>query len=152
MSILAKDITDCSECPLNGHDCTGYKCYGGALIEPPCCSWNGDEEIYKGMHDNAQYCEPSESDKEYFRRKEQEDKEQKEREHKADLENQIRRYSKYGNAKIKDGGGLTELWYCPHCHNWTTDAGWSYKRGDVYVFDCRICHTTLAHSYELDRF
>lgn len=52
---------------------------GGVPIEPPCCSWNGEEEVYEGMYDNNY--EYSEQElkwiKEECREKEIEKKEQK---------------------------------------------------------------------------
>lgn len=38
--VLAKYITDCSECPLYENDCPGgwVGGPGGVPIEPPCCS------------------------------------------------------------------------------------------------------------------
>ena len=57
--IKAKDISDCSECPLYQNDCVGGWTSGGGIpIEPPCCSWNDDQEIYEGMYDvNYEYSE-----------------------------------------------------------------------------------------------
>lgn len=48
----ASEIEDCTGCPLYGADCKGgwTSGAGGTPIEPPCCSWNGDEEIYEGMY------------------------------------------------------------------------------------------------------
>ena len=43
---LAIDITDCSECPLE-NECSGKTIF----TEPPCASWNDDDEIYSGMFD-----------------------------------------------------------------------------------------------------
>lgn len=36
------------------NDCVGgWTSGGGGIpIESPCCSWNGEEEIYEGMYDN----------------------------------------------------------------------------------------------------
>ena len=50
---LAKDITNCTDCPLYNQDCIGgwTSGSGGTLIEPPCSSWNENDEIYKGMYD-----------------------------------------------------------------------------------------------------
>lgn len=49
----ASDIHSCQECPLYGNDCNGgWKSSGADTpIEPPCCCWSGDEEIYEGMYD-----------------------------------------------------------------------------------------------------
>lgn len=51
--IYARDIDDCSVCPLYEKDCPGgwTSSPSGNPIEPPCTSWNGDEEIYEGMYD-----------------------------------------------------------------------------------------------------
>lgn len=50
MKKLAKDITDCSECPLNGNDCVPTNWDGR---EAPCNSWNGDEVIEPYMYSVA---------------------------------------------------------------------------------------------------
>ena len=49
----ASDITECEECPLFGNDCTGgwTSSPSGTPIEPPCCSWNDDTEVYVGMYE-----------------------------------------------------------------------------------------------------
>lgn len=41
------EIDDCSICPLPGEGlCPGSMvCYGGEPIEPPCTSWDGDEDV-----------------------------------------------------------------------------------------------------------
>ena len=45
---IAREIEDCDGCPLYGNDCPGGWTGGpNGPIEPPCCSWNGDEEISK---------------------------------------------------------------------------------------------------------
>ena len=37
-------------------DCPGGWTGGpNGPIEPPCCSWNGDEEIYEGMYQERDY-------------------------------------------------------------------------------------------------
>lgn len=48
--VLAKDIDDCSNCPLYESECHGLTSNGaGNPIEPPCTSWNDDDEIWGGM-------------------------------------------------------------------------------------------------------
>lgn len=49
--VLAKDIDDCSNCPLYESECPGGWTSNGAgnPIEPPCTSWNDDDEIWDGM-------------------------------------------------------------------------------------------------------
>lgn len=41
------EIDDCSICPLPGEGLCpgGMVCYGGEPIEPPCTSWDGDEDV-----------------------------------------------------------------------------------------------------------
>ena len=41
------EIDDCSICPLPGEGLCpgGMACYGGEPIEPPCTSWDGDEDV-----------------------------------------------------------------------------------------------------------
>ncbi len=48
--VLAKDIDDCSNCPLYESECHGLTSNGaGNPIEPPCTFWNDDDEIWDGM-------------------------------------------------------------------------------------------------------
>lgn len=53
----ASEIEDCEDCPLYQSDCPGgwVGGPGGTPIEPPCCSWDGDEEIYEGMYAEIDY-------------------------------------------------------------------------------------------------
>ena len=53
--ILAKDIHGCEDCPLYESECLGgwTSGAGGEPIEPPCCNWNDDDEIYDGMIEAA---------------------------------------------------------------------------------------------------
>lgn len=46
-SVKLSEIDDCSICPLPGEDLCpgGMVCYGGEPIEPPCTSWDGDEDV-----------------------------------------------------------------------------------------------------------
>lgn len=46
-SVKLSEIDDCSICPLTGEGlCPGdIVCYGGEPIEPPCTSWDGDEDV-----------------------------------------------------------------------------------------------------------
>ena len=48
----AKNIHECSECPLYGYDCKGgWTSDGrGNPIEPPCVNWDDEDEIYEGMY------------------------------------------------------------------------------------------------------
>ena len=51
--MLAKEIKECKDCPLYQYSCFGNwrSGGGGTPIEPPCCSWEDDDEIYTGMYD-----------------------------------------------------------------------------------------------------
>ena len=53
MTKKASDITGCEDCPLLGNDCVGgwTSSPSGTPIEPPCCSWNDDTEVYAGMYE-----------------------------------------------------------------------------------------------------
>ena len=46
------DIEDCAGCPLSD-ECRGMTCYGGDPIEPPCTSWDPEEEI-EDFYDDVQ--------------------------------------------------------------------------------------------------
>ena len=149
--VHASDITECEECPLYGHDCCGgWSSSGtGAPIEPPCTSWNGDEEIYEGMYDHDyrdyEYTEVSYKEKQV--------REQKawEKQRKEYLERRIAEYSNYGNVKIKPVR-LLDKWYCPRCRNWFYPNGCASPcrdRDGIETSICPICSTKLAYSYEL---
>lgn len=51
--IKAKDINGCDDCPLKDNDCPGgwTSGAGGTPIEPPCCIWDDDTEVYEGMYE-----------------------------------------------------------------------------------------------------
>ena len=82
---IASEIEDCDDCPLYKMDCPGGWTGGpNGPIEPPCCSWNGDEEIYEGMYRERDYS-PEELkwlQEEY----EQKKAEKREAEHRARIE------------------------------------------------------------------
>lgn len=149
--IHASDITDCTECPLYDHDCCGgWSSSGcGTPIEPPCCSWSGNEEIYEGMYDrdyrDYEYAEVS------YKEKQAREQEAREKSRKEDIERRIRNYSDYDNVKVKHEGRAYERWFCPRCHNWFQNAWWECTMVDGVTFTrCKICYAKLAHSYELD--
>jgi hypothetical protein len=152
--ILAKEIEDCSACPLYGYDCVGgYTTNGcGTPIEPPCCSWNGDEEIIRGMYENNPY-EPSKAElqreREYLERKQLEKEEEAKKNRKEELVRKVNELSKFGNAKTRKGFGLGDEWYCPHCNRWFKSSleSWYGGIGKTY---CNRCGNTLAHAPELD--
>lgn len=136
------------------HDCVGgwTSGGGGTPIEPPCTSWNDDDEIYEGMYEYDTY-EPSEQElkweQEYIERKEKEQKAKREAEDKQEAKELISRISRYGNAQIKEGGELCYNWYCPHCNRWFHAWHESCHDGIVET-DCNYCGEPLAHSSLLD--
>lgn len=148
--IHASDITECEECPLCGHDCPGgWSSSGsGTPIEPPCCSWNGDEEIYEGMYDcdyrDYEYAETS------YKEKQAREREEQEKRRKEDLRRRLDNYDDYVEAKVKYDGEPYEKWYCPHCHNWRYVGWWSMTMSDgIALTRCNICGTKLKYAYEL---
>ena len=83
---IASEIEDCDDCPLYGNDCPGGWTGGPNVpIEPPCCLWNGDEEISEGMYSNITYL-PQEL---IWRQEAHEQKEAEKRaaKHKEEIEN-----------------------------------------------------------------
>lgn len=154
--IYARDIDDCSVCPLYEKDCSGgwTSGGGGTPIEPPCCSWSGDEEIYEGMYDRYSDWELQDIKQRTAEliRREQEAREKQQKDRKEYLQMRIAEYSNYGNVKIKTIR-LLDKWYCPRCHNWFYPNGCAspYRdRDGIETSICPICNTKLAHSYELD--
>ena len=152
---MAKDIDDCESCPLYKHDCIGgWTSNGnGTPIEPPCCSWNENDEIYEGMYSNDIY-EPSEQElkweREYIEQKEEEQRKQRELQNIEDTRKRVNSISRYGNARVKQGGELCYDWYCPRCHRWFH--AWSEScYGGVVETNCNHCGETLAHSWLLDK-
>ena len=148
---LAKDIDDCSNCPLYKNDCSGgWTSGGGGIpIEPPCTSWNENDKIYEGMYDY----EPSEGDlnwiSENIAKKEQEQKEKKELEYKESIKRLVNNISRYGNAKVKQGGELCYNWYCPHCNRWF-HAWYESCHDGIVETSCNHCGEALVHSGWLD--
>lgn len=53
--VYARDIHSSKECPIHKKDCQGTKSTpSGVLIDPPCCYWDDDDEIYEGMYENEE--------------------------------------------------------------------------------------------------
>lgn len=152
--VLAKDVQDCESCPLYKHDCIGgWTSDGnGNPVEPPCTSWNDDDEVYEGMYADSVY-EPSEQELKWEReeaeRTEQERKKKRKVEEREDARKLVSLVSKYGNAKIRQTGELCDDWYCPHCRRWFHAWHESCHSGIVET-SCNYCGEPLAHSYLLD--
>lgn len=147
--VLASQINDCSECPLYNEDCPGgtMSSPGGTPIDPPCTSWNGDEEIYAGMYEREIDYSPQslQWEKEAAAKK----KEAKRKEaRKRDVE-KAREYvlsvSKYGNAKKRGDSIETEQWYCPECRRWFRPGSLSYSNGFEET-GCSRCGCLLVYS------
>jgi hypothetical protein len=148
--IFAKAINDCENCPLYKHDCIGgYTSNGnGTPIEPPCCSWNENDEIFEGMYENNTY-EPLEKEL-VWEREEQTKRERNQREKriikdKEDTLRQIKSISKYGNAKIRNSGELCWEWFCPRCNRWF-HAWYESIHSGITETSCNHCGQTLAYS------
>lgn len=152
--VLAKDIDGCESCPLYKHDCIGgWTSDGnGNPIEPPCTSWNDEDEIYEGMYENYAY-EPSEQElkweREELARKEKEQKQKRRIENEEEARRKLEESTRYGNAKIREGNELCYKWYCPHCHRWFNAWHESCHDGIVET-SCNYCGERLAHSFLLD--
>ena len=130
-------------------DCTGgWASGGGVPIEPPCCSWNVEEEIYEGMYDNNY--EYSEQELKWIEEergeKEIEEKKQKEKER---LRRIVYSMSKYGSSDIKYNGSICNDWFCHHCNRWVPSGheSWSGGIGETW---CPRCGNTLIHCGNLD--
>lgn len=82
------EIDDCSICPLKDEGlCSGgWVCYGGEPIEPPCASWDSDEEV----EDYIESMHASISEKEEYEDRLREEREKKRR--KNEIAKRKRRY------------------------------------------------------------
>lgn len=150
----AKDITECESCPLYGNDCMGgWTSGGGGIpIEPPCCSWNGDDEIYAEMYSLSER-EPTEEeiqrDKEIRERKEKERIAAKEKLDYEEVKKIVYSKNKHGSSPIKDIPYGESAWWCYHCNKWVTPywENWTGGIGEAY---CPHCLDTLVHSSILE--
>lgn len=135
------------------NDCTGgwTSGGGGVPIEPPCCSWNDEEEIYEGMYDDDY--EYSEQELKWIeeerREKEIEEKKQKERGEKERLRRIVYSKSKYGSSDIKYDGSICHDWFCHHCNRWVSPGHESWNGGIGETW-CPRCGNTLVHCGDLD--
>lgn len=152
--VKAKDITDCDNCPLYNNDCLGgWTSGGGGIpIEPPCCSWNDEDEIYEGMYD----CEMDYSEQELKwieeerKRKEEESEEKKKKEYIERLQRIVYSKSKYGSTKTSYNGSICYSWFCPNCNRWVCP-GWESWHDGIGEISCTRCGDTLVYCSELDK-
>lgn len=152
----AKEIIECENCPLYCNDCIGgWTSNGsGTPIEPPCCSWNDDDEIYEEMYSLMPERDYSEQELKWF--EEEQNRKEAERikaREKADYEEAKRIvYSKtqYGSSPIKDTPSICSAWWCYHCNKWISPGSetWSGGIGETY---CPKCLTKLVHSHILEK-
>ena len=152
--VKAEDIEECDSCPLFGNDCPGgwTSGGGGVPIEPPCASWNGDEEIYEGMY--SQRRDYSEQELRWWRidqkQKEREEAENKRKKEIEDAKKAVFSISKYGNAKTRYSEWNDGFeWWCVECHRWVHPWSLSMFNG-IASTHCPRCGAGLAHSYLLE--
>lgn len=150
---IANEIEDCEDCPLFGNDCPGGWTGGSnGPIEPPCCSWNGDEKIYEGMYREFEYS-PQELKwaQEEYERKEAEEQAAK---HKARIEHLRMAVAgiiggQYRHIEVRDAGELRDAWKCPYCHNWSR-VGWPFYRDGIAEAWCSKCGRKMVYCRELE--
>ena len=150
---IAREIEDCDGCPLYKEDCPGGWTGGpNGPIEPPCCSWNGDEEIYEGMYQERDYS-PRELKwlQEEYDRKEAE---KRETEHRARIEHLKEMVfgitgKGYRHIETRDGGELCDDWRCPRCNGWSRGR-YPYSHGGVVESWCSRCGEKLVYCRELE--
>lgn len=150
----ASEIEDCSDCPLYQTDCPGgWKSDGaGNPIEPPCTSWNGDEEIYEGMYDYN----PSEDDIAYWSElSSQREAERKKQAHLEEID-QYRRTvrfltgGEYKHIEFRRNGTIVDDWLCPYCHRWT-HPGWESHHNGILESWCGRCNRRMVFCSELEK-
>ena len=122
---------------------------GGVPIEPPCCSWNDEEEIYEGMYDYDYSEQELKWIEEEHKKRDIGEKQRKEKEEKERLRRIVYSKSKYGSSDIKYNGSICYDWFCHHCNRWVQPGheSWSGGIGENW---CPRCGNTLVHCGDLD--
>lgn len=151
--VLAKNITDCSECPLYKNDCLGgwVGGPGGVPIEPPCCSWDDDTEVYEGMY----YYELSEEEirwaEDYWKQKEAEKKEREHKQYIEELKHKVRNLTgnEYRHVERRYNGSIVYDWLCPYCRTWRRPDSESMYGGIVEAW-CSRCNRRMVYCSELE--
>lgn len=151
----ASEIEDCAGCPLYGTDCKGgwTSGAGGTPIEPPCCSWNGDEDIYEGMYSEMDYS-PQELKwmQEEFERREAKKREADHRAEVERLENLVWRLTggRYRHIEFRYRGEICYDWLCPYCHTWRSVSSESHHGGISEAW-CSRCGRRMVYCQELEK-
>lgn len=150
---IASEIEDCDDCPLYKKDCPGGWTGGpNGPIEPPCCSWNGDEKIYEGMYSNTTHS-PKELQwmQEESKRKEAERKMAEKQARREILRERIRQMTKgeYRHIEFRYRGEICYDWLCPYCHTWRHVDTESYHDGVSEAW-CSRCGRRMVYCQELE--
>lgn len=151
----ASEIEDCEDCPLYQSDCPGgwVGGPGGTPIEPPCCSWDGDEEIYEGMYAEIDYSpQKLKWMQEDFERREAEKKKADKR---AEVERLKERVWKltggpYRHIEMRYRGEICNDWLCPYCRTWRhiESESWHMGIGEAW---CSKCGRRMVYCAELEK-
>ena len=150
----ASDITECEDCPLFGNDCVGgwISSPSGTPIEPPCCSWNDDTEVYTGMY---KYKELSLQEikwaQEEYNKRENKIKEEK---HKIEIErlkNKVRKLTgnEYKHIEFRRGSSICKDWLCPYCHT-RQKVGSEWWHDGIGEAWCSTCNHIMVYCGELE--
>lgn len=151
----ASEIEECEDCPLYKKDCPGgWTSDGtGQPVEPPCTSWNDDDEIYEGMYTDY---EPSEAEirgwREIEARREEQRKEEQHRKEIDLLRQKVRSLTggEYKHIEFRRNGTIVDDWLCPYCHRWV-HPGWESGYGGILESWCGRCNHRMVFCSELER-
>lgn len=152
----ASEITECEECPLYGNDCIGgpKSTPGGVPIDPPCCSWNDDTEVYEGMYGDYRDLSPQElkwAEEEYEKR-EAEKKAEKRKAERERLKEKVRTLTggEYKHIELRYCGSICNEWLCPYCHTWRRVGSESWYGGIGEAW-CNKCNRRMVYCGELEK-
>lgn len=151
----ASEIEDCSECPLYKKDCPGGCTSDGTgqPVEPPCMSWNDDDEIYEGMYEDYELSEAElERWREETARREKKRREEEHRQEIDRLRRQVRSLTggEYKHIEFRRNGTIVDDWLCPYCHRWTYP-GWESGHGGITESWCGRCNRRMVFCSALEK-
>lgn len=153
--VLAKNITDCSQCPLYGNDCNGgWKSNGaGTPIEPPCTSWSEDTEVYEGMYDDDPRDYSDDNNVVYAAEaaRGMTSRQQTRKEEIEKLRDKVRSITggDYRHIELRERGSVCNDWLCPYCGTWRRVASESW-RGGIGEAWCSKCQRTMVFCSDLE--